>query len=173
MSTDVLVVAFLLTLFIGLPLVLLLARDWLTRPSRKHMEAYSREFIQRLQRPDFPVVARHFGQPLPECVQALYADKQELLRSNFEVAASKTVPVEERWFVSDYQPADGRSIQDAWPGMERYFAFADDGTGNGYLIDPKDKDPAVLFHDHETGELSRVCNHFTEFMKWPRWDVKE
>ena len=43
---------------------------------------------------------------------------------------------------------------------------------NGYLIDPKEEDPAVLFHDHETGELSRVCDRFTEFMRWPRLEVK-
>ena len=173
MSTNVIVVVVLLGIYIVLPVALLLARDWFTRPSKKKIEAYSQLFIRRLQHPDFTAVADHFGRPLPACVWALYANREELMRNNFVVVASAAVPEEERWFVSDYQPADGPSVQDAWPGLEKYFAFADDGTGNGYLIDPKEEDPAVLFHDHETGELSRVCDHFTEFMKWPRLEVEE
>ena len=173
MSTNIIVVVVLLGVYIVLPVALLLARDWLTRPSKKKIEAYSQQFIRRLQHPDFTTVANHFGGPLPACVRALYANREELMRNNFVVVAWAVVPEEERWFVSDYQPADGPSVQDAWPGLEKYFAFADDGTGNGYLIDPKEEDPAVLFHDHETGELLRVCDHFTEFMKWPRLEVEE
>lgn len=173
MSTNIIVVVVLLGIFIALPVALLFARDWLTRPSKKKIETYSRQFIHRLQHPDFAAVAKHFGHPLPECVRALYADKEELMRSNFAIAASVAVPEEERWYVADYQPADGPSVQDTWPGLEKYFAFSDDGTGNRYLIDPAESDPPVLFHDHETGELSRVCDHFTEFMRWPRMKVKE
>jgi hypothetical protein len=172
MNTTIILVVVLLGIFIGLPVALLLARDSLTRPSKKKIEAYSREFIQRLQHPDYAAVAKYFGRPLPECVRTLYANKEELMLSNFAVAASAAVPEEDRWYVSDYQPADGPSVQDAWPGLEKYFAFADDGAGNGYLIDPAESDPPVLFHDHETGELSRVSDRFTEFMRWPRFEVK-
>jgi hypothetical protein len=43
-----------------------------------------------------------------------------------------------------------------------------EGCGNEYLIDPREDNPPVLFHDHETGELSRLCDRFSEFKDWPR-----
>lgn len=168
MSDHITAVIVIIAIFLGLPIALLIARDWLTRPSKQKMEEYSRQFIHRLQNPDFPALEKHWGHPLPHCVQALYSDKEELMRSNFVIAASAESPEDERWYVSDYQPADEPSVRDSWPGLEKYFVFADDGLGNGYLIDPAEEDPPVFFHDHETGEIVRVSDHFTEFMRWPR-----
>ncbi len=138
----------------------------------KKMEAYSRQFTERLRHPDFLAVEEHFGHPLPPCVQALYANDQELLRVDFDVAAESDAASENRWYVAFYQPADGKSARESWPDLEKYFAFANDGCGNEYLIEPQDDDPPVMFHDHETGELSRVSNHFSEFMRWPRLEVE-
>src|SRR5262245_43167041 len=168
MSENVTTVLVIIGIFVVLPFLLLAARDWIRKPSKKKIEEYSRKFTERLQRPDFSAVQQHFGVPLPPPVQALYTNHQELFRENFEVAAMANAAPEDRWFVAFYQPADEQSARDAWPGLEKYFAFADDGCGNGYLIDPKSDDPAVLFHDHETSEISRVSERFTEFMKWPR-----
>lgn len=168
MSSNAATVIGIIGIFLGVPVALLLARDWLTRPSKRKLEEYSRQFTQRLQHADFSAVEKHFGRPLPTCVQALYANTDELLRGDFEVAATPDDAPEGRWYIAFYQPADERAVRDAWPGMEKYFAFADDGCGNGYLIDPKEDDPPVLFHEHETGEMSRVCDHFTDFMRWPR-----
>jgi hypothetical protein len=171
-TDNAITVAVIIGIFVALPVALLLARDWFTRPSKKKMEEYSRQFLERLHHPDFAAVEKYFGRPLPACLQALYADRQEVLRGDFEVAAAPDAPPEDPWHVAFYQPADEQSARDAWPGLEKYFAFADDGCGNGYLIDPTDDDPPVLFHDHETGELSRVCERFTEFMRWPRLAMK-
>jgi len=172
MSNTILLVIFMIGLFVGLPVALLLARDRLGRPSRKKLEQYSRKFNQRLQAPDFPALERHFGCPLPQAVRALYENKPEVRRSDFQVSADAQPAADECWYLAFYQPADEENVRDAWPGTEQYFAFADDGCGNGYLINPREADPPVLFHDHETGELSRVCDHFTEFMSWPRRQPK-
>lgn len=105
--------------------------------------------------------------------QALYDNREELLRTNFGVAPLPDAAPEHRWSIAFYCPADHESTsEETWPGLERYFAFADDGFGNGYLIDPRHADPAVLFHEHDTGELSRVCDRFTEFMTWPRFEAE-
>ncbi len=136
---------------------------------KEEASRYSRRCKERLQHPDFAAVERHFGHPLPACVQTLYANQQELMRGDFLVAASIDAAPETRWYIGFYMPADEESLRDAWPGLEKYFAFADDGSGDRYLIDPKEEDPPVLFHDHETGEISHVCDQFTEFMKWPRF----
>ncbi|WP_442482748.1 SMI1/KNR4 family protein [Aeoliella sp. SH292] len=155
-------------IYIALPVSILLARDWLERPSKQQLHEHARRFQHRLHHPDFAAVQAHFGRPLPSCVESLYRDQQELNRTDFDVAAVLDAAEQNRWYIAFYQPADGESVSFAWPDVEKYFAFADDGFGNGYLIDPAESDPEVLFHDHETGELSRVCDRFTEFMQWPR-----
>src|SRR5262249_17353247 len=88
MSENIKTVVVIVGILIGLPVALLFARDWFTRPSNKKMEEYSRQFVERVQNPDFAAVEKHFGCPLPECVQALYANREELMRGDFEVAAS-------------------------------------------------------------------------------------
>lgn len=160
-------------LLIGLPVAMLCVRDWVTRPSKQQIDKAHTRFNERLRNPDLPAVEKHFGHPLPECLRSFYEDRQELLRGDFETAAIPNPAADDRWYVSFYQPADAESVESAWPGTEKYFAFANDGGGNDYLIDPKEQDPAVLFHDHETGDIQLVCEHFTEFMKWPRMTSNE
>ncbi len=172
MTDIVIMVVLIVALYIALPVALLLARDWFTKPSKRQIEECSRQFTERVQHPDFAAVHKHFGCPLPPCVQALYADRQEVLRTDFEVVANPDTDPGRRWYVAYYQPADAQSARDTWPGLDEYFAFADDGCGNGYLVDPREHDPPVLFHDHETGELSTVCDRFTDFMRWPRLEVE-
>lgn len=155
-------------ILLGIPLALLLLRDWLKKPSRKELDEYSRKFVERLKNPDFGAVEKHFERPLPASVLALYRNPEELMRGDFEVWASREARREERWYVGFYQPADAEAVKDMPESLERFFAFADDGCGNAYLIDPKQEDPVVLFHDHETDEISRVCGCFSEFMRWPR-----
>ncbi len=159
-------------LSVAASVALLLIRDWFTSPSKQKLEEYSRRFIERLRHPDFVAVEEHFGHPLPSCIQSLYVDEEELLRGDFDVAAESDAASENRWYVAYYQPADAETVRESWPGLEKYFAFANDGCGNEYLIEPGDDDLPVLFHDHETGELSRVCDHFSEFMQWPRLEAE-
>lgn len=152
--------------------VLLLLKDRWFEPSREQIDEASRLFLKRLKSPDFAAVERHFGHALPECLIALHADQQELLRSDFFVAPTQADAENECWEIACYQPVDEQSIVDCWPGNEEYLAFADDGCGNEYLINPKETDPAVFFRDHETNELIQVCDRLTEFMKWPRLGIE-
>ena len=169
---DVLIfIALTLTVYLALPIAILSVRDWFESPSKQELEDASRQFIERLENPDFAAVEKYFGCPLPDCVRALYADRKELLRSDFEVAAGNDADPDDRWYIAFYCPADAQTMRDCWPGIEHLFAFADDGGGDGYLIDPTQDDPAVLHHCHETGDVEVVCDRFTEFMKWPRKDI--
>jgi len=90
-----------------------------------------------------------------------------LQREEFEVAASASAS---RWSIAYYVPADARTVQEGMAGKRQYFEFANDGLGNGYFIDPTRDDPCVFFEDLETGKLEKVCDRFTEFMKWPRFE---
>ncbi len=159
---------FLIGIFIGLPLVILLIRDRFSQHSNKVVVDNSNRLDQRLLNPDFAALEQHYDHALPAALVAIYKDDQEVIRGDFYVAPSADPSEEHRWYVAFYMPADLSSVKDAWPGTERFFAFADDGCGNGYLIDPTLDDPEVLFHDHETGELTPVASRLSEFMKWPR-----
>ena len=172
MSESIKGVVVVLGILIGLPLAILLIRDRLTRPSRKQMAEASREFLGRLAKPDLKSLEQHFGCSLPQSLIALYGNQTELMRHDFAVAPNAQIPEDERYYISDYQPADAKSATDVWPGWELYFAFADDGCGNGYLIDPREKDPRVYLHDHETGKLNKLCDSLSEFMQWPRFGIE-
>jgi hypothetical protein len=152
-----------------LAIIALRIKDWWFEPSPELVTLALQKSLHRLQTPDFAAVERHFGHPLPECLLALHADKQELMRSDFFVARTEDDADNECWEIAYYQPVDERSVRNPSPGREGYFAFAIDGIGNDYLIDPKEDDPAVLFRDDVTGEVTGVCDRFTEFMKWPRF----
>lgn len=168
MPDSVKLALLLIGILIGLPLILLLIRDRLSQYSNKVIVDNSNPFDQRLLNPDIAALEQHYGHALPTALVALYQNDQEVIRGGFYVARSVDTSEENRWYVAFYMPADLRSVKDAWPGTERYFAFADDGCGNGYLVDPRLDDPAVFLHDHETGEFHPVANRFSEFMIWPR-----
>src|SRR5690606_19689828 len=101
---------------------------WLVGPSRKmmkEMEANCRRFTERMEHPDFAALVKHFGCRFPACLRALYANRDELSREHFLTMAAQDDPSAEWWHVAYYLPADGESVKEARPRLERYFAFAD------------------------------------------------
>ena len=138
------------------------------QPSKAEMDEYSRHFQERLLKPDFAAVEAHFGAALPDSLKKLYADKNEILRGDFEVVTKVEGAKSDPWFIAFYEPADAESLRESWPGCEPYFAFANDGCGNEYLIKPGVPDPEVLFHDHETSEMTKVAGALTAFLASPK-----
>jgi hypothetical protein len=160
----------ILAIFVALPFLILWLRDKLfDRPmTKEQMDEYSCRFRERLANSDLGVLERHFGCHLPVELKQLYANSDELARDDFEVipphGRKSTDPV----YVAFYNPADDESLKYTFHDADTYFAFADDGCGNAYIIDPREADPPVLFHDHETGEIKPVAPTLSEFMKWER-----
>jgi hypothetical protein len=173
MSDTIITIVVIAGIFVGLPVGILIVKDWLQRPSPEKLAEHTRRFTERLLHPDLPAIEKHFGGPLPRTIHDLYANTAELQRGDFEVAATATADEEDRWFIAFYQPADAESLRESWPGTESLFAFASDGAGNEYVIDPRGSDPSVRFHDHETGEFTPVCDRLSTFMNWPRLEVSE
>ena len=52
----------------------------------------------------------------------------------------------------------------SWPGTESYYAFANDGSGDQYLIDPHAGDPQVLYYEHETKQTRPVGASLSQFI---------
>lgn len=76
---------------------------------------------------------------------------------------------ETRWFVAWVEPVDQKHLGAiTWPGTEGYYGFANDGGGNRYLIDPQQRDPEVLYYDHEAGTKRRVGVTLWQFLAAPR-----
>lgn len=171
----VLAIMFLIGLFVVLPVVLLLIRDriFFPRPTREQIEEHGRRFRERLRNPDFLSLEEHFGCRAPEALRRLHQDKDEVLRGDFLVVPPGAKEESEFHYVCYFCPVDADSIKDVLPGLEKYFAFADDGGGNGYLIDPTLDDPPVLYHDHESGEIEKVCDSLSEFLSWERREPEE
>jgi len=138
------------------------------RPRKQKANASSKLFEERLKKPDFEALEKHFGRSFPQGIKALYGNPQEILRENFEVVASQGSGQEKTWSIAFYEPADLEHIREAWPDTKEVFEFANDGCGNGYTIDPKLDNPPVMFFDHETGEWETVASSFSEFMAMTR-----
>jgi hypothetical protein len=160
----------ILVLFLGLPLLIVWLNDRLFHRtlSKAEWEEYSERFRERLLKPDFAALEAHFDCAMPKELKDLYADKKEILRGGFEVLTDKSGAPEHSWPVAFYLPADLESLRDVWPDCKELFAFADDGCGNGYLIDPRKPDLEVLFHDHEDSQITRVGLNLAGFISAPR-----
>jgi hypothetical protein len=138
------------------------------RSGKKKVSAATKLFEERLKKPDFESLEKHFSHSFPQGVKGLYGNQQEILQENFKVVASQNDRREKAWSIAFYQPADLKHIGEAWPDTKEVFEFANDGCGNGYTIDPRLDDPPVMFFDHETGEWETVADSFSEFMAMTR-----
>lgn len=114
--------------------------------------ARGREMKRRLANPDFEALEERLGHPLPASFRHLYGDRELVARGNVVVDHPNPVESDESCFVAWFNPADTRSLDDAWPGCEGLFPIADNGCNDQYLVDLSQEDPDVLYHLHETGE---------------------
>lgn len=73
------------------------------------------------------------------------------------------------WFVAWIEPLDDEHLsQRPWPGTEGFYAFANDGSGDQYLISPNESDPEVIYYEHDTGNKQRMRVRLSEFVSAPR-----
>ena len=160
----------LLIIFIGLPLFIVWLNDKIFHryPRRCELDEYSKRFTERLLAPQFAELENHFGCAIPEEIKCLYEDKAEIQKGDFEVTMAASDGSQQTWTVAFYEPADLESVRDGWQECDHLFAFANDGCGNEYVINPKETNTRVSFYDHETGEFTVVASSLSEFLQAPR-----
>ena len=153
---------------LGIFVLFILDRFRYRKQSPEEIEVANRLFREKLKNPDLKVFEEHFGHSLPVLIKQLYENKDEIVRHDFEVAPRDDSTEDDRWYIAFYEPAVAESLKYIWSGCEKYFAFANDGFGNQYMIDPVFEDPPVMFHDHESGEFVPVCDKLSQFLAWPK-----
>ena len=153
----------LCVLYLVLPVVILLLRDWWTTPSAAEYAEMSRRFQERLRTPQISVLEERFGHRFPEALCQLYADPSGLFQSDFEVVETFV----DRWHIATFLPADAESIVTIGTDSTQYFEFASDAYGGTYLVDPKFDDPPVICLPDEL-EPEEISDHISEFLSWPR-----
>jgi hypothetical protein len=135
---------------------------------KNKVKKISQNYRERLLNPDIEAVEQYFGHALPEAIYHLYRNKEELLKKDYLTASKIQASGYLMYHIAFYEPCDKQTVLMTWPGLEKYFRFADDGCGNCYLIDPVLKNPPVIFYDHETTEKTEICNSLNDFIRWPR-----
>ena len=121
-------------------------------------DAARAHFIQKLRRPDFDRVEAHFGLPLPDALKSFYGSP--FIECDWDIPKTGGG----MWEIAYFEPLDETAVRDAWPGSKHYLILANDGFGNEYAFSPTDPASPVVFHEHETGEISRVSESLEEFL---------
>jgi hypothetical protein len=124
------------------------------------------QFRQRQMRPDFEAFQRHFGVAAPEPLKSLFSDPAVFMtdRDDFDVVLPAGSGATRRWPVAWINPIDHQQLAEpSWPGTEGLYAFAGCGTGDRYLIDPKDSDPEIFYYQHESAKKLAVGVRLSEF----------
>lgn len=127
-------------------------------------------FRARQVEPDFEAFRRHFGCEAPAPLRELFSDPAVFTedRDMFDVLL-KTDGSVERWFIAWIEPIDEEHLSEpVWPGTEGFYAFANNGAGDQYLIDPRDSDPEILYYEHETGRRRPVGATLSTFLSAER-----
>jgi len=122
-------------------------------------DEYIKCFLARLHSPDFESVEKHFGVELPLVLKNFYSTS--LIDEDYVIFLKD----EKECDIAFFEPIDGDSLRESWPGCEKYISIANDGCGNEYIFDPLCPPYAVKFHDHETGEIDLVCASLDEFVE--------
>lgn len=102
--------------------------------------------------PQFETIKSIYGKPISNSLRALYENKIELQKSLInKVIEGK--PFNEWIHIDFYCPLDKKHIDGQWVQDGIHFAFAGDGSGSEYVVDPTDDQGIIFFFVHETGEL--------------------
>ena len=144
----------------------------LTKGSPKEDKSEATEHFRKRQRnPDFEAFRRHYGCEPASAVKRLF-DDPELFQNDrdmFEIAVPSEAGQEKRWFVAWIEALDDEHLKGScWPGTEGYYAFANNGAGDRYLIDPKQEDPEVIYYEHETRKKKPVGVTLSQFVSAKR-----
>jgi SMI1/KNR4 family protein SUKH-1 len=133
--------------------------------------AATEQFRKRQCSPDFEAFQKHFGCEPPQALKKLFSEPELFTddKDMFEIAVPSEAGQEKRWFLAWIDALDEEHLKSSrWPGTENLYAFANNGAGDEYLIDPKQKDPEVIYYEHETRKMKSVGVTLSQFVSAKR-----
>ena len=98
--------------------------------------------------------------------RALYEDTGELRKSYAEKVIDGER--EDHWiFIACYWPLNRAHVDGQWLQDGKHYAFAGDGSGSEWVVDPTDDEAEIFFFEHETQELKPTGVRMTQFLSLP------
>jgi len=119
------------------------------------------QYDQGLRHPDYAAFATHFGCEPPPGLRQLYEGADSNLEGDFEL---KLPAFPKPFFVAYFLGVAEENMSLVGPGSEGFFAFASDGSGNRYLVNPGEADPSVYFYDHEKQKSEPLKLPLSQFL---------
>ncbi len=157
-----------LLVLIGVPALWLIFRSG---PDTAANREASRAFEHKLRNPELAALEAEMGAPLAAAVAQLYQDHALLLGDGWLIAIANAGQQSDECHVAYFQPAALDSLRDLGDGRACWLAFANDGTGDEYLVDLRQADPPVIYLQHETGQTFELAVSLARFLGLPRRPV--
>jgi hypothetical protein len=153
MSETFKTVAFLVAVFIGLPLFIIWVRDrisdrlWKRRNPPEKLLADRRAFEVRLLRPDWDFYERHLQRQAPSALRAMYADRNLVTAQGLDIVDDDDFEIT----ISTFEPLDERGLLETrpWLGFDAV-AIARSDFGDPIYLRPGPSEPDtvhITFHD--------------------------
>jgi len=133
----------------------------------------ARSFRHRMNNPEFEALEKYFAHSLPPSLRELYVDSDLINSENISIKVPNLLEKEPECFIAFFEPATSEACESHWPGCEGLFAFANNGLGDQYLVDPRQPDPEVVYYLHETGKKKSLGVTLSQFLSAPRGVVEE
>lgn len=162
-----------IALFVGIFLLFIIPIFWwqFHEGSSGRNKAAEALFRQRQRNPDFEAFRRHLSCEPPQSLKSLFAEPEFFANDKdmFEIEVPSSSGQSKRWFIAWIEALDEEHLKSGnWPGTEGFYAFANNGAGDQYLIDPKRVDPEVFYYEHETGKKKPVGVSLSQFVSAKR-----
>lgn len=159
---SILFIIAVLVVVVVLPLMMLRKmRNKRNQQLAAERAATNENYERGLRKPDYAAFEARYGCPVPPVLRQLYESSDSNLEGDFEL---KLESFPKPFFVAYFMGVTEENMSLVWPGMEGYFPFASDGSGNRYLVSPKEADPDVYFYDHELPKSEPLKVSLSQFL---------
>ena len=151
---------------VGVPILWLIFRSGPPYPAKQAADAV--EFERRLGNPEFAAVEKAAGCALPNAVRLLYADLELVLGQDWHIACENPGQQQDGCHIAYFQPVAPASLRSLRDGDGAWLAFANDGAGDEYLVDLREREPEVVYLQHDSGEAFGLRTTLGDFLRLPR-----
>lgn len=165
MSEEASIVLFVIVLFIGVPVMILMVRDrisellWKRRNPPEKIAAERRAYESRIDNPDWHFYEQHLQRGVPIELRNLF--------DNRALTLSKDIVSYKDEVLSSFAPLDNEGLIETreWIGFD-VVPFATSITGDPIYLRPgPDEGNAVYVTYHDGGDTEEIAPHISDFFR--------